>query len=150
MYASLLSVARAVGAIVDALQATGRLHNTLIVFMSDNGYLWGEHRWNDKVVPYEESIRVPMVVRDDRVVSAPRVDRHLVVNLDIAPTFAAFAGAKAPGAQGLNFLPLLSSGSGPGPPWRTDFLIEHMNLLHVPSYCGIRSERYVYVHYAGE
>ena len=58
-YRALLAVDRAVSEIVDALTDTGRLSNTLIVFTSDNGMLWGEHRWSSKVVPYEESIRVP-------------------------------------------------------------------------------------------
>jgi arylsulfatase A-like enzyme len=144
-YATLISVDRAVGRIVDALEETGRLHNTLIVFMSDNGFLFGEHRFANKAVPYEEAIRVPMVVRYDRLIRSPRVDPHLVVNIDIAPTFAAFADAPSPGAEGRSFLPLLSS---PDPPWRNDFLVEHMDLLRVPSLCGVRSERFMYVHYA--
>jgi arylsulfatase A-like enzyme len=142
---SLLPVDRAVGRIVDALAETGRLHNTLIVFMSDNGLLFGEHRFFNKAVPYEEAIRVPLVVRYDRLIKSPRVDRRLVVNVDIAPTFAAFAGVPAQGAEGENFLPLLS---GANPVWRSDFLVEHMNLLRVPSFCGVRSERFMYVHYA--
>jgi arylsulfatase A-like enzyme len=144
-YATLRSVDRAVGKIVDALAETGRLHNTLIVFMSDNGFLFGEHRFFNKAVAYEEAIRVPLVVRYDRLIRSPRVDRHLVVNIDVAPTFAAFAGVPAPGAEGMSFLPLLSD---PDPPWRRDFLVEHMNLLHVPSFCGVRSDRFMYVHYA--
>jgi len=144
-YATLLSVDRAVGRIVDALAETGRLHNTLIVFMSDNGFLFGEHRFFNKAVPYEEAIRVPLIVRYDRLIRSPRIDRHLVVNIDIAPTFAAFARVSSPGAEGVSFLPLLSDSD---PPWRSDFLVEHMNLLHVPSLCGVRSERFMYVHYA--
>jgi N-acetylglucosamine-6-sulfatase len=144
-YATLLSVDRAVGRIVDALEETGRLHNTLIVFMSDNGFLFGEHRFANKAVPYEEAIRVPLVVRYDRMIREPRVDPRLVVNIDIARTFAAFAGTPAPGAEGMSFLPLLSSQDAP---WRADFLVEHMNLLRVPSLCAVRSERFMYVRYA--
>jgi arylsulfatase A-like enzyme len=144
-YATLRSVDRAVGRIVDALEETGRLHNTLIVFMSDNGFLFGEHRFFNKAVPYEEAIRVPLVVRYDRLIRTPRVDPHLVVNIDIAPTFANFAGVAAPGAEGKSFLPLLRD---PRVPWRDDFLVEHMNLLHVPSFCAVRSTQFMYVHYA--
>jgi arylsulfatase A-like enzyme len=68
-----------------------------------------------------------------------------VVNIDIGPTFAAFAGAPAPGAEGMSFLPLLSN---PDAAWRSDFLVEHMDLLGVPSLCGVRSERFMYIHYA--
>jgi len=144
-YAALRSVDRAVGRIVDALAETGRLRNTLIVFTSDNGFLFGEHRFVNKAVPYEESIRVPLVVRYDRVIREPRIDPRLVVNVDFAPTFADFAGVSAPGAEGMSFLPLLT---GAGTTWRSDFLVEHMNLLRVPSLCGVRSERFMYVHYA--
>jgi len=143
-FKTLLSVDRAVESIVDALQSTGRLQNTMIVFMSDNGFAWGEHRWANKIVPYEESIRVPFVVRYDPLVKAARTDAHLAVNIDLAPTFAAVAGVGAPGAQGMNMLPLLASA---GAAWRHDFLVESMNLLGVPSYCAVRSDRYMYISY---
>jgi arylsulfatase A-like enzyme len=143
-YASLLAVDQAVGRIVDALKETGRLENTLIVFTSDNGFLWGEHRFFNKAVPYEEAIRVPLVVRYDRLIDRPRVDSRLVVNTDFAPTFAEFAGVEAPRAEGMSFLPLLSDAAAS---WRTDFLVEHANLLRVPSLCAVRSERFMYVHY---
>jgi arylsulfatase A-like enzyme len=143
-YASLLAVDRAVGAIVSALRDTGRLDDALIVFTSDNGFQWGEHGWVGKIVPYEESIRVPLVVRDDRVIDKARMDQRMVLNLDLAPTFAAAAGVAAPASDGRNLLPLLA-GTAQG--WRTDFLIEDARYSHVPSYCGVRTERYVYVVY---
>src|SRR4029079_10780809 len=65
-YQALLAVDDAIDKIVHALSDTGRLSNTMIVFASDNGLTWDEHRWQDgKVVPYEESIRVPLVIRYD-------------------------------------------------------------------------------------
>ena len=143
-FASLLSVDRAVGRIVDALQATGRLHDTMIVFTSDNAFLYGEHRYNDKIVPYEESIHVPLVIRWDQAVREPRTDDHMIVNTDFAPTFAAFAGVGAPGVEGRSLLPLLR---GVSPPWRSDFVIEGMRLLGVPTFCGIRTTRYKYLLY---
>jgi arylsulfatase A-like enzyme len=141
---TLQSVDRAVGSLLEALRNTGRLHDTLIVYTSDNGYMYGEHRFVDKIAPYEESIRVPMVVRYDRLISSPRLDPHLIVNIDLAPTFAAAAGVAAPGAEGMDLLPLLRD---PEAPWRTDFLIESTNILDVPAYCGVRAERYVYIRY---
>jgi N-acetylglucosamine-6-sulfatase len=143
---TLLSTDRAVASILDALTVTGRLSNTLIVFMSDNGMLWGEHRWQNKLVPYEESVRVPFVVRYDALIPAPRIDRHLVVNIDLAPTFAQLAGVNTPAVEGRSLLPLLTSSQGS---WRTDFLMEHVRMDPggVPTYCGVHSERYVYVDY---
>jgi arylsulfatase A-like enzyme len=145
-YRSLLAVDRAVADIIDALADTGRLSNTMLVFMSDNGMLWGEHRWNKKVVPYEESIRVPFVLRADSLVAAPRRDGHLVMNVDLAPTFAQLTGIAAPDMEGRSLLPLIAS---PAASWRSDFLIEHlkMDAGGVPTYCGVHSSRYVYVDY---
>ena len=105
---SLLGVDDAVKDILGALQDTGRLSNTLILFASDNGLHFGEHRLISKKVPYEESIRIPVVIRYDPVTDlTARTDDRLVLNLDFAPTFAAAGGVAAPGAEGRNMLPLL-------------------------------------------
>ncbi len=146
-YRSLLAVDRAVANILDALADTDRLSQTLIVFTSDNGLLWGEHRWERKSVPYEESIRVPFVVRYDPLVSRARTDARLVVNVDMAPTAADLAGVDAPGADGDSLIPLLRTASGG---WRSDFLIEHMaegGGSGPPTYCGVRSASATYVYY---
>src|SRR5262249_33927563 len=86
-----------------------RADDTLIVYLSDNGYLYGEHRRWEKQVPYEESVRVPMVVRYPPLApaSSPFVSQALVENVDIAPTIAALAGF-AWHADGRSILPLLS------------------------------------------
>lgn len=145
-YRALLGVDDAVREIIDALRATGRLHSTMIVLMSDNGQTWGEHRFPfDKQIPYEESIRTPMVVRYDPVVHRPRPDAHLVLNLDVAQTFAGVAGVSAPGAEGMSLLPLLAN---PTIPWRTDFLIEHLVANGIPTYCAVRNAGYIYVDYS--
>jgi arylsulfatase A-like enzyme len=145
-YRTLLALDDAVKAILVALQETGRLSDTLFVFTSDNGVLWGEHRWTHKSVPYEESIRVPMVVRYDPMISAPHADTHLVANIDLAPTFTAAAGASAPHVEGESFLSLLDASS---PTWRSGFLIEHLrsSAVEVPTYCALRSRRFLYVAY---
>lgn len=149
---TLLSVDRSVGMIIDALQATGRLDNTLIVFTSDNGITWGEHRWYMKDTAYEEAIRVPLVVRYDPLVTSPRSDSHLIANIDNAPTMAEAAGVATPFVEGQSLLPLLSSSSGP---WRDTFLLEHMQprakhdpLKAIPNFCGVRTTDYKYVSYA--
>jgi N-acetylglucosamine-6-sulfatase len=144
-YRSLLAVDRAVGEILQALRDTGRLTNTLVVFTSDNGRSWGEHRWHRKVLPYEESIRVPFVVRFDAAIVESRRDGHLVVNVDVAPTLAELAGADVDGLEGRSLVPLFGS---PDTAWRSDFLLEHMpDGPGVPTYCGVRNERYKYVRY---
>jgi N-acetylglucosamine-6-sulfatase len=140
---SLLAVDDAVGEIVAALEETGRLANTMIVFVSDNGHAWGEHRWFNKAVPYEESIRVPLVIRYDPLTSSGWKDGHIVANVDLAPTLAQLAGAQAPGAEGMSVLPLLERR---GVAWRRDLLLENLG-PPIPTYCGVRSNRYTYVQY---
>jgi N-acetylglucosamine-6-sulfatase len=143
---SLLSVDDQVGNIVNALLSTGRLSNTLLVFMSDNGYMFGEHRRTGKIAPYEESIHVPLAVRFDPLTGGAQgtTNGALVLNLDLAPTFADAAGVAAPGADGASFLPLLTN---PGAPWRDHFLIEHWGEGGVPAYCAVRSTDWKYVLY---
>lgn len=144
-YRTLLAVDDAVRRIVQALADTGRLENTLILFMSDNGESWGEHRWTRKSTAYEEDIRVPFVVRWDARLGSGQTRAGLVTNLDVAPTFAAAAGVSAPGAEGED---VLSS------PRREDFLVEHLQLAgdsegaEIPGYCAVRSTRFLYVAYA--
>ena len=147
MYQTLLSVDDWIKTILATLSSTGRLNNTLIVYMSDNGYLLGEHRVDGKTVPYEESIKVPFVVRWDAAHwNVPREDDHLVANVDLAETFAEAAGRTMPGSEGDSLLPLLAD---PSTPWRTELLLEHSGpYASRPPYCGVRGARWVYVQYA--
>jgi len=148
---SLLAVDEGVAELLGALRASGRLENTLIVFASDNGLLWGEHRLSiRKSSPYEESIRIPLVVRYDALVGWPRTDARQVGNVDFAPTFAAAAGLEPANVEGESLLPLLRRPDGP---WRSQILLEHLRGVEglereVPTYCGVRSVRWKYVAYA--
>ena len=145
-YRTLQAVDRAVERLLDALEDTGRLDDALVIFTTDNGLQWGEHRWLKKEVPYEEAIRVPLVVRADALVDAGgRVDDHLVANIDLAPTIASVAGIELPGADGRSLVPLLR---GETEPWRRALLIEHMRGTNpVPTYCGVRTRRHLFVTY---
>jgi N-acetylglucosamine-6-sulfatase len=121
----------------------------MIVFMSDNGYAFGEHRWDYKMSAYEESIRVPLVVRYDPLTFAGRKDAHLALNIDLAPTFAGLARVQpAARVDGQSLLPLLRR---VGPRWRSGFLVEHMvtqlDQPYLPAYCAVRTRRQVYVVY---
>ncbi|HZB79019.1 MAG TPA: sulfatase/phosphatase domain-containing protein, partial [Actinomycetota bacterium] len=125
---------------------TGRLDDALVIYTSDNGLLWGEHRWIKKEVPYEEAIRIPLVVRADGVVGeGASTDGHLVANIDVAPTIAEAAGAELPNADGKSLLPLLAGEPGE---WRRAVLIEHLRGTNpVPTYCAVRSARYLFASY---
>jgi len=150
MRRSLLAVDEGVAALLDALERTGRLANTLIVFTSDNGLLWGEHRWgNMKVVAYEESIRIPLVVRWDALGPEPRLETRLATNLDFAPTFAELGEAAPPRVEGRSLVRLLRDEPTS---WRSRFGLEHLpwsgdRSRYVPAYCGVRTVRWKYVVY---
>jgi N-acetylglucosamine-6-sulfatase len=93
--ASLLAIDEGVKRIVEELEQAGELEQTVIIFTSDNGYLHGEHRMpSEKVVPYEESIRVPLLVRGPGFPAGAR-RRQLIGNIDLAPTIVELTGADA-------------------------------------------------------
>jgi N-acetylglucosamine-6-sulfatase len=134
---SLLAVDEAVDDVLAALARGGRLADTIVVFTSDNGLGWGEHRWFWKQAPYEESIRVPLVFRYDRLGLGQRV----------APTLAELAGVPTPPMEGRSLVPLLT---GAETIWRKELLLEHLRgrpSPNVPSYCALRGENQIYVQY---
>jgi len=141
---TLMGVDEGVEQIVEALRRNGELDNTLLVYMSDNGYMHGEHRaLAEKVLPYEESIRVPLVMRGPGIPRG-RVDRRLVDNVDVPATILD-ATDVAPGRvlDGRSLLELLAD---PGAEWGRDILIENGNGANgVPAYRGIRTYRFKYV-----
>jgi arylsulfatase A-like enzyme len=95
--------------------------------MSDNGYSWGSHKWKPKQCPYEECIRVPMIMRYPPLGTTPRSDDRFVLNIDLAPTFVELAGASVPPTHvinGASVVPLLAGG---GAGWRNAMLNEHWN-----------------------
>jgi len=143
-YQALLGVDRSVARIVGTLWNLHELHDTMIVFMSDNGVQWGEHRLEGKAKPYEESVHVPLVIRYNPFGTSARTEDHLALNIDLAPTFAQLAGVQAPPTEGTSLLPLLENQSAS---WRSDFLIEHLGDGLVPSNCEVHSDRYVLIRY---
>ena len=151
---SLLAVDERVKQLVDTLRQTGQLKNTLIVFVSDNGWLQGQHRvTGDKYLPYEESLRVPLIVRGPGV-PAGRTVRGQISNIDFAPTLVDAAKAKAGRRMdGVSLLPTLRN-----PRKRPNRIleIEALDPLfrgNVPvnawdrPYSGVRTDRYTYVVY---
>jgi N-acetylglucosamine-6-sulfatase len=113
------------------LQADGRLDNTVFIFMSDNGFAFGEHRFDAKGCAYEECHRVPFVVACPPTVCpqgvAGTIDgEHIALNIDLAPTIAELAGV-TPGLRqdGRSLVPLLN---GQQPAWRSSFLLEDQGI----------------------
>jgi arylsulfatase A-like enzyme len=100
-----------IGRVLDAVEAKGLNDNTLIIFTSDNGFFWGEHGRGDKRLAYDESIRVPLLMRGPGVQSGQTPDA-LVTNLDIAPTILTAAGVAVPATMQGQPLNGLLDGSG--------------------------------------
>jgi len=99
----------------------------------------------------DHKARVPLVVRYEPYTSRPSIDHHLIANIDWAPTMASIAGVPQPATAGRSFAPLLGKGRL-RTPWRTQFLLEHLDgnpPSLAPSFCGIRSTRYMYALYQG-
>lgn len=145
-----------IGRLLDSLES--RLDNTIIFFISDNGYLYGEHRLRHKVAPYEESTRVPFAVSYPAMMggSAGNGSQALVQNVDIAPTIAELVG-RAWGADGVSLTPLFRS---PQAAVRDAALIENCQGIKypchgiasrgsriIPSFWGVVTDRYKYVEY---
>ncbi|MBA2714866.1 MAG: sulfatase [Rubrobacteraceae bacterium] len=122
---SMLSVDDMIGKLMKSLKQSGELDNTYIFFTSDNGFHLGEHRLGaGKWTAYEEDIRIPLIVRGPSVPEGKTL-HHLVLNNDLAPTFADLAGAKTPSfVDGRSLVPLLNDHPTPIEDWRQRFLIE--------------------------
>src|SRR5205823_10039579 len=122
---SLQAVDRGVARLVRTLRTTGQLDNTYIVFTSDNGFHLGQHRMPaGKQTAYEEDIHVPLIVRGPGI-PAGSTDSAITGNVDLAPTFAALAGVRAPSfVDGRSFAGELGVGSSRPRP-RTAYLLEH-------------------------
>ena len=148
----MLAVDESMGRIVDALEARGVLDNTFILFTSDNGFFYGEHGLSvERRLPYEESIRTPMIVRYPALARANTEIGDLVASIDIAPTVLDIAGAPiGDHIQGQSFVPLLQGLPGG---WRQSLLIEFYTFENPFSwlvdmdYRAIRTHEYKYIHW---
>ena len=139
------SADRAVGTIMKVMARAGRMRDTLFILLSDNGIQWGEHRLKGKSVPYDASTHIPLIVRYDSAAWSG-VRHGVVANIDIAPTIADVAGVAHPPVEGRSLVDSLETGGEV----RRFLLVEHAMgpAVGVPSYCGVRSPRYLFVHYA--
>jgi arylsulfatase len=117
------------GRILAELEKQGLLDHTLVIFTGDNGNFHGEHQLADKWYPHEESIRVPLIIRDPRLAKnrCGKTRDDFALNVDLAPTFLAAAGIPAPQTmQGHDLSPLYLSNREPN--WRNEFFYEFITL----------------------
>jgi N-acetylglucosamine-6-sulfatase len=126
------------------------LDSTLIIFMGDNGFQFGEHGLIDKRTAYEASMRVPLLMQCPELFKGGTVVDKMVANIDIAPTILEAAGLKAPDdMEGRSFIPLAE---GRDVPWRDTLLYEYYwerNYPQTPTVFALRGEQYKYIHFYG-
>lgn len=147
---TLLAVDDSVGRVLAELRARGQYDDTLVVYMGDNGFGFGEHGLIDKRTAYEWSMRVPLMAQCPSVIPAGRTIPAIVANIDIAPTLLDAAGVAIPaGLDGRSFWPLVR---GESVPWRKELLYEYFwerNYPQTPTLHALRTDRYKYVHVTG-
>jgi arylsulfatase A-like enzyme len=145
------SVDEGVGLLLESLARQRKLDDTLILFLGDNGYFFGEHGLGpERRFAYEEGIRSPFVLRYPRKAKAGSRNRDLVICQDIAPTLIELAGGR-PGAQiqGRSLVPLLA---GRRKGWRKSLLVEYWAEQALPwlvgmTYKAVRTDRYKLIHW---
>lgn len=138
------------GRLLDELDKQQARDNTLVIFTTDNGYFHGEHGLADKWYPYEESIRVPLVIRDPRMKASGRgaTNDEFALSVDLAPTILGYAGVAPPKAMQGRDLAALYLGDTP-PAWREDFFYEHPTIRNkdfIPSSQALvrKDVKYIY------
>jgi N-acetylglucosamine-6-sulfatase len=145
---TLLAVDEGVGRVMALLRERGLLDSTIVMFMGDNGFAFGEHGLIDKRTAYEASMRVPLLMSGGGLPAGTRVE-EVVANIDIAPTILAAAGLEPPPMDGRNALPLAR---GERIPWRDTLLYEYFwerNFPQTPAMHALRGSRYKYIRYYG-
>ena len=133
-----------VGSILDKLEELNIEENTAVIYLSDNGFFRGEHKLGDKRAPYEESIRIPLMIRYPKEQSSPRIVNQIALNLDLAQTILDIAGLNMPqNMQGRSLLPLIKN-QVPSD-WRKFFFYQYNHDPEFPSakarpYLALRHE----------
>ncbi len=138
-----------VGRVIDYLDVDGAAKNTLICYTSDQGFFLGDHGWYDKRFMYEESLRMPFIVRYPEGIQPGSVNQRMVLNVDFPATFLDYAGVEVPGHfQGRSLRSLLEGATSDD--WRTSMYYRywmHLSQHHVYAHYGIRTHDYKLIYY---
>ncbi|MEN8694043.1 MAG: sulfatase [Akkermansiaceae bacterium] len=141
-------VDESVGTVMENLEKLGIADNTIVIYSSDQGFYIGDHGWYDKRWMYEESLKMPLVVKWPGVTQPGAVNTNLVQNLDYAPTFLEATGTAIPeDLQGNSLVPLLK---GETPEWRKSIYYhyyEYPSVHMIPMHNGIRTDRYKLINF---
>ncbi|MFP4055260.1 MAG: sulfatase [Candidatus Brocadiia bacterium] len=148
---TIASVDDNIGRLLDALDAEGLAEDTVVVYTSDQGFFLGDHGWYDKRFFYEESLRMPLLVRYPREIPAGSTSDAMALNLDFAQTFLDYAGVEAPAdMMGRSLRPVLAASTPRD--WRTAMYYRYwMHLAHhnVCAHYGVRTHRHKLIYYYG-
>ncbi|GAB4398649.1 MAG: hypothetical protein OHK003_21370 [Anaerolineales bacterium] len=118
---TLVALDRTIPDLINKLEEIGELDNTVVIFISDNGKHWGEHRLDSKSTAYEESVKVPFAIRYPPLIPTPYVDDRIVANIDIAPTIYELSETRTPDSvDGKSLVPLFHENTE----WRDHILLE--------------------------
>jgi arylsulfatase A-like enzyme len=143
------SVDENIGRVLDYLDESGLAENTVVVYTSDQGFYLGDHGWFDKRFMYEESLRMPLLVRYPKEIKAGSASDAIVLNLDFAPTFLDFAGVPIPDdMQGRSLRKILQGGKSQD--WRVSMYYhyyEYPAVHSVKRHYGVRTNRYKLIHF---
>ena len=146
---TIASVDDNLGRVLDYLDQSGLAENTVVIYSSDQGFFLGDHGWFDKRWMYEESLKMPFIVRWPGVIEPTTENNDLVQNIDFAETFLDMAGVKIPDAmQGRSLVPLMK-GQTPSD-WREAIYyqyFEYPRWHRVAPHYGVRTQRYKLIHY---
>jgi len=138
-----------VGRMLDYLDEEGLTEDTIVIYTSDQGFFLGDHGWYDKRFMYEESLRMPFIIRYPREIVPGTVNTNMILNVDFAPTFLDYAGVDIPEQmQGTSFRPLLKGQVPHG--WQRSMYYRYwMHLAHhnVYAHYGVRTLRYKLIYY---
>jgi arylsulfatase A-like enzyme len=141
-----------IGRVLGALEQTGHLDDTVVVFTSDQGYFYGEHGLNrERRLAYEEIIRMPLAIRYPKLVKPGTASDAFVLSIDLAPALLELGGASSPAnLHGRSLVPLLDGETPAG--WRNSVLIEYFSDTVMPrvvkmGYQAVRTDRWKYIHY---
>lgn len=138
-----------IGRLLKALDEMGIADNTIVVYVSDQGYFLGEHGFFDKRMFYEEAARMPFVIRYPGHIPAGKRLKDLVLNVDFAPTLADYAGVEMPDVQGRSFRENLE-GKTPKD-WRKSVYYRYWtNHAIRPAHMAVRTDRYKLIYYYGK
>jgi len=147
---TLLAVDENLGRIMQWMEESSRLENTILIYMGDNGFQFGEQGLIDKRTAYEASVKVPLLVWSPKKIKNARVIDKMVANIDIAPTILDMAGVPIPGnMDGRSFKPLLE---GEKTGWRKELLYEYYwerNYPYTPTTHALLTDRYKFIRYHG-